>query len=180
MNTPSTVISIKQLCETHGYPDPKRTADEASKAGILLDIAGIPHIYLEEWTKYIQKVAASQRSARSKSKKSLADTDQLGIVNSNLKRLPESIRSKERKLRSVKALLESVPSSAEDYSLRGEKNKLEAELKIHKENLKKAQGRQKQLLAQRAAELDALEAEDKEPDDSTSTKKEVPAAKSSK
>jgi hypothetical protein len=170
LNTPKTVISIQQLCETHSYPDQQKVADEASKANILIEVAGIPHVYLEEWEKHIQRAAATQRSARKKTNKSIADTDQLGIINSNLKRLPESIRIKERKLRAKQALYKDAATDNEKYILSGEISKLKNELKIHKENLEKAQKRQKQILAQRATELKALESQNKEPDESEETK----------
>lgn len=173
MKAPETIITIKQLAEMHGYPDIKKVTDEASKAGILLDIAGTPHVYLEEWNKNIHKKAASQRSSRKKSGKSLADTDQLGIINSNLKRLPESIRSKERKLKTNKALLKSASSDYERNILRTEIGKLDDELFTHKENLKKAQKRQKEIHLQRTAELDAREAESEDVDDSTAAGKEA-------
>ena len=159
MKLQKTIVTIKQLAEMQGYTDLKKLSDEVSKAGILLDLAGTPHVSLEDWNNHIQKAATSQLSARTKSGKTLANTDQLGIINSNIKRLPESIRSKERKLRSLEALLKSATTTDEKYSLRGEISRLKSELRTHKENLVKAQERQKQLLAQRAAELDAMDAE---------------------
>ena len=169
MKPKKTIATIQQLCEMRGYADPEKLAVEADKAGIIFEIAGTPHIYLEDWDDYTQKSAASQLSSRSKSGKTLADTDQLGIINSNLKRLPESIRSKERKLRSLGALLKSATTTDEKYSLRGEISRLNNELRTHRENLKKAQARQKQLLAQRTAELDAMEAEEASATDAESS-----------
>jgi len=163
-----TILTIQQLAELRGYPDTKKLAEEALKNGLSSIIAGNPHVYLEDWDEYVLKSAAAQLSQRKKSSKSLADTDQMGIIKSNLKRLPESIRSKERKLKTSQALLKSASSDNERDSLRTEISKLKNELFTHKENLKKAKARQKQLLAQRSAELDAQEAEDNKADDSTS------------
>ena len=166
MKKTKTILTIQQLAELRGYTDSKKLAEEALNNGLSFEIAGTPHVYLEDWDEYVLKSAATQLSQKKKSSKSLADTNQMGIINSNLKRLPESIRSKERKLRSLKALQKSATSPAEDIGLRGEISKLRAELETHKENLKKAQERLKQLLAQKVAELDAMEAEDKGDDDS--------------
>lgn len=174
MKSPKTIVTTKQLAEMRGYADESKLIQEADRAGVLFENAGSPHIWLEGWDEHIQKAAASQLSARNKSGKSLADTDQLGIINSNLKRLPESIHSKERKRRSLEALLKSATTTDEKLSLRGEIGTLKSELRTHKENLKKARERQKQLLAQRAAELDALEAEENESEDSAGAANEAP------
>ncbi|MCD6565578.1 MAG: hypothetical protein J7K53_06510 [Bacteroidales bacterium] len=142
-----------------GYSDENKLTEEVTKAGILLDIAGTPHVCQEDWNDHIQKMAVSQLS-RKKSGKSLADTDQMGIINSNLKRLPESIRSKERKLKANQALLKDATTDSERYTLRGDISRLKNEIGTHQENLKRAKTRQKQLLDLRSAELDAMESED--------------------
>ncbi len=162
MKPQKTIVTIQQLCEMLGYSDPEKVAAEADKAGIIFEIAGTPHVYKEDWDKYLQKSAASQLSARAKSGKTLAETDQLGIVNSNLKRLPESIRIKERKLRAKETLYKGATTDNEKYILSGEISNLKNELQRHRENLKKAEKRQKEILAQRAAEIDALESENVE------------------
>ncbi len=178
--TEKTIVTAHQLAEMRGYSDVEKLINEAERAGVLFEQAGTPHIWLEAWDDYMQKAAASLLSARNKSGKSLANTDQMGIINSNLKRLPESIRSKERKLRSLEALLKSSTTTDEKFSLRGEISRLKGELRTHKENLKKTQERQKQLLAQRAAELDALEAEDNEANGSIDTGTEAASEKTGK
>ena len=160
MKSPKTIVTAQQLAEMRGYSDIDKLVEEANSAGVLFEQAGTPHIWLEAWDEYLQKSAASQLSARSKSSKSLSETDQLGIVNSNLKRLPESIRIKERKLRAKETLYKGATTDNEKYILSGEISQLKDELRRHKENLKKAQQRQKEILAQRAAELEALESGD--------------------
>ncbi len=173
MKTEKTILTIQQLCDIFGYADMEKLFAEADKANIVFEIAGTPHVYKEDWDGYLHKSAASQLSARSKSGKTLSETNQLGIINSNLKRLPESIRTKERKLNAAQALLKSATTDAECYSLRGEISSLKNDLRTHRENLKKAEEGQKRILAQRAAELDALEAEDNEANDSTNAGKEA-------
>jgi predicted nucleic acid-binding Zn-ribbon protein len=152
---------ITHFAEEEGYPDVDKLAKEAADADALFDVAGVPHISVERWYEHIQKLARKELGKCSKSVKSLADTNQLGIINSNLKRLPESIRIKERKLRAKEALYKSATTDNEKYILGGEIGRLKEELQRHKENLMKAQERQKQILAQRTAELESLEAEDK-------------------
>lgn len=168
MKSQRTIVTAQQLAEMRGYSDEGKLIEEADRAGVLFEQAGTPHICLEDWDDHLQKAAASQLSARSKSGKTLANTDQLGIVNSNLKRLPESIRIKERKLRAKETLYKGATTDNEKYILSGEISQLKDELRRHKENLKKAQQRQKEILAQRAAELDALESEDPEASAETS------------
>lgn len=162
MKSPKTIVTTKQLAEMRGYADESKLIQEADRAGVLFEQAGTPHIWLERWDDYIQKSAASQLSARASTGKTLAETDQLGIVNSNLKRLPESIRIKERKLRAKEALYQSATTDNEKYILSGEISRLREELQRHRENLAKAQQRRNEILARRSAELDALEAEDRE------------------
>jgi hypothetical protein len=154
-----TILTVQQLADMRGYPNAEKLVEEARKAGILLEIAGTPHIFVEDWDEHLMKAAQSQLSSRSKSSKTLADTDQLGIVNSNLKRLPESIRIKERKLKAKQALYEDAATDNEKYILSGEISRLEIELERHRENLKKAQQRQKQILGQRATELQIADVE---------------------
>ena len=162
-----TIVTAHQLADSRGYMDVNKLIEEAGKAKILFEIAGAPHICVEDWDRHIQKTAARQLSSRRKSSSTLADTDQLGIINSNLKRLPESIRIKERALRAKNGLYRSATSDNEKYILSGEISRLEVELERHRENLKKAQERQKQILTQRAAELKALESQNKESGDQT-------------
>ena len=162
MKLSKTIVTARQLAEMRGYSDEGKLIEEADRAGVLFEQAGTPHICLEDWDDHLQKAAASQLSARSKSSKSLSDTDQLGIINSNLKRLPVSIQSKERKLRSLEALLKSASTDDERYRIRGEIGRLKEELQRHRGNLAKAQQRKTEILAQRAAELDALESEGQE------------------
>ena len=164
MKTKKTIVTAHQLAEMRGYSDVEKLIDEAERAGVLFEQAGTPHIWLEAWDAYMQKAAASLLSARKKSGTSLDDTVLLGIVNSNLTRLPESIRIKERKLRSKEALYKGAETDNEKYILSGEIGQLKDELRRHRENLKKAQQRQKEILARRAAELDALEAEGEKAD----------------
>lgn len=169
MKSQKKIVTAHQLAEIRGYSDINKLIEEAQKANLIFDIAGAPHIIQEDWDVHVLKSAAAQLASRKKSGKSLADTDQLGILNSNLKRLPESIRIKERKLLSKQTLYKDAPPDNEKYILSGEINKLENELKTHKENLKKAQVRQKQILEQRVAELEALESERCEPDNSANS-----------
>lgn len=162
MKPQKTIVTAQQLAEMRGYSNIDKLVEEANSAGVLFEQAGTPHIWLERWDDYIQKSAASQLSARASTGKTLAETDQLGIVNSNLKRLPESIRIKERKLRAKEALYQSATTDNEKYILSGEISRLKDELRRHRENLAKAERRQKEILAQRAAELQSLESENVE------------------
>jgi hypothetical protein len=180
LKTNKTIVTAQQLAEMRGYSDIDKLVEDAQKVDACFERAGTPHIWLERWDESMQKVASSGLAASNKSGKTLAETDQLGIINSNLKRLPESIRIKERKLRAKEALYQSAATGNEKYILRGEISKLEAELKRHRENLNKAQERQKQLLAIRSAELDALEAEGNEPDGSVGADKKASTGKSGK
>ncbi len=166
MKPTRTILTAQQLADTRGYSDIDKLTEEARKANILLEIAGTPHICVEDWDEHLMKAAQSQLSSHKNTGKTLAETDQLGIVNSNLKRLPESIRIKERKLRAKQALYRDAATDNEKYILSGEISKLEVELDRHRENLKKAQQRQKQILAQRAAELEVRSTEIEKSDDS--------------
>lgn len=158
MKPKKTIVTVQQLADMRGYSDPEKLADEASKAGILFEFAGTPHVCLEDWDDHMQKTAASQLSARSKSGKTLADTDQLGIIMSNLKRLPDIIKKKERRLKAIEALLKDATSDDEIYSLHSEKSTLETDLKRHRENLENAQIGLKRKQAERRALLDESDA----------------------
>jgi len=153
---------ITRFAEEEGYPDLDKLVKEATDADALIDIAGVQHISVERWNRHVLKRAGKELGKRSGSKKTLGDTNQLGIINSNLKRLPESIRIKERKLRAKEALYTGATTDNEKYILSGEIGRLRDELQRHRENLAKAQQRQKEILAQRAAEVEASDSEDRE------------------
>ncbi len=160
MKKKRTILTIQQLVEIRGYSDPEKLAEEATKAGILIEFAGTPHVCLEDWDAHAQKAAALQLTARSKSGKTLADTDRLGILVSNLKRLPDIIKKKERRLKAIGALLKDATSDDEIYSLRGERSTLETDLERHRKNLENATQGLKRVQAERRAMLDDLEAND--------------------
>ena len=84
----------------------------------------------------------------------------MGILVSNLKRLPEIIKKKERRLKAIEALLTDATSDDEIYSLRGEKSALETDLERHRMNFENATQGLKRIQAERRAMLDDSEAKD--------------------
>ncbi len=160
MKSPKTILTIQQLAELREYSDVDKVTEEASKAGILFEYAGAPHICLEEWDANVLRAFNSKVSERSKTGKTLADTKQIGILKSNLKRLPDIIKKKERRLKAIEALLKDATSDDEIYSLRGEKSTLETDLERHRKNLEDATQGLKRVQAERRAMLDDLEAND--------------------
>lgn len=160
MKIKKTLVSIKRYAETYGYTDLKDLLEEAKLADAVFPYAGADHIWVEAMDIHIQKVASQRLAKHSKQSNTLANTMQLGIIRSNLKRLPDAIAKKERRLKAIEALLSSATSDSERLSLRTEKRTLRDALEQHRENLKNAQAASDRMIAARSAELAALESED--------------------
>ena len=175
-----TIVSITRFAQEEGYPDIEKLAKEAEAADALFDVAGIPHIWVERWMEYIQKLAGMELRSRSKTGNTLADTQQLGIIRSNLKRLPGIIQKKERRLRAVKALLKDATSDDEKWSLLREQDKLESDLPRHRNNFKKAEAGERRFKTERAAELDDLESGNDESGETQDDDSESPEETASK
>ena len=178
--TTKTIVPLRKFAQENGYEDLAQLERDADAAGVLFKEAGAEHIWAEGWDAYLQKSASKKLAKNKPSDRSLADTDQLGIIRSNLIRLPLAIQKKERRIRQIGLLQESASTDDEKLTLKSEARNLKNDILRHKENLKMAEASLARLQAGRQQELARLESMDREsltePDakpsaDETSSKK---------
>jgi hypothetical protein len=158
--TTKTVIPLRKFALEYGYEDMAQLEKDAQGAGVLFEEAGAKHIWVEGWGVHLQKAANKKFAKNKTSDRTLADTDQLGIVRSNLIRLPVAIQKKERRLKQIDSLFKSTSSDDEKFALKSEARALTNGIRGHQENLLLAQESLKRIQEERRKLLAQLEAED--------------------